>query len=118
MNMASEPHNLDRIRIQTARMLEIYSLVAGELQSRGGVDVRPEDHARLRGAIETIAGNMAELQANLASEQEDASTARAKEDAAQTQANADAVAGLSGPISLDDLVNAVLRWSVDSKAGE
>ena len=116
--MASEPQNLDRVRIQTARMLEIYSLVAGELQSRAGVDLRPEDHARLRGAIDTIAGNMAELQAHLASEQEDASPVRDKEDEAQTQANAEAVTDLSGPISLDDLVNAVLRWSVDSKAGE
>ena len=115
--MESSPHDLDRVRVQTARMLEIYSLVAGELESRDGVSLSPENRTRFRRAIETIAGNMTELQSRLACEKEDTSPARDKKSAAQTPAP-EALAHLAAPISLDDLISAVLRWSVDSKAGK
>jgi len=115
--MASSPHNLDRVRIQTARMLEIYSLVAGELESRNGVNISPEDRGRFRHAIETIAGNMAQLKDRLACEQEDTSSTSDREGATHTP-DPKALGDPAAPISLDDLVSAVLRWSVDSKAGE
>lgn len=115
--MASSPNNANRVGVQTARMLEIYSLVAGELESQDGIEVSPEDRARFRHAIETIAGNMAELQASLACEQEDASPTDDREGSTRSS-DLHALADQGTPMSLDDLVSAVLRWSVDSKAGE
>ncbi len=60
--MASSPNSkLDSIRIQTARMLEIYALLRRQLKE-GNIHLPPEKHEQLSGVIRTIAKNMLQLQ--------------------------------------------------------
>ena len=131
--MAPSPNSrLDSIRIQTARMLEIYSLLRRQLKE-GNIHLPPEKHEQLSSAIRTIAKNMLQLQAyhTAAEPQEETSPKQTGEEVASspdpgmsptlrdlatsTSLRPDYQAsGL--PVSpdelqeLDDIVNQVLQW--------
>ena len=134
--MPSSPNpKLDAIRIQTARMLEIYSLLRRQLDE-GDVHLPREKYDQLSAAIRTIARNMLELQSHHTQAQEEqTSTPTAREevpssrprapqpprslqarasDASLTRLGATASEPL--PVSaselreLDEIVDQVLRW--------
>lgn len=111
----SVPPKLDRIRVQTARMLEIYSLLRRELDGEGRIGLPPADRARLQQAVDTIAANMAQLLAQLTAHVEDpsaADTAAANAAAAGGTIDYLGLGKLSGAESreLEDILDAVLKW--------
>jgi hypothetical protein len=99
--MATRPCQLDRIRIQTARMLEIYALLRREIEGRDGLPVAAETRARLAKAIDTIAANMEQIQAYFAQHREEL--------AAPTPGS---------PADLDEILEAVLKWHLANEEGE
>ena len=131
--MAPSPNSrLDSIRIQTARMLEIYSLLRRQLKE-GNIHLPPEKHEQLSSAIRTITRNMLQLQAYhaAAKPQEETSSRQMREEVASspdpgvspalrdlaTSAALPPDYQASGlPVSpdelqeLDDIVNQVLQW--------
>lgn len=60
----------DAIRIQTARMMEIYALLKGELEKNAGIGLTDQTRAQLDRAIATIHANMRQLQELLSAFQE------------------------------------------------
>lgn len=62
----STPNKLARVRVQTARMLEIYSLLRDELGGANKIGMQSKERRRLQRAVDTIAANMAQLAAQLA----------------------------------------------------
>lgn len=64
------PYKLDRIRVQTARMVEIYSLLRRELEGSERIGLSPHDRRRLQHAVDTIAANMSQLLTQLAVDRE------------------------------------------------
>ena len=62
----STPHKLAGIRIQTARMLEIYSLLRREFDGSNKIGMPDQARRQLQSAVDTIADNMARLAAQLA----------------------------------------------------
>ena len=62
---------LDCIRVQTARMAEIYALLQGELEKNSGLGLTPQTRAQLARAIATIHANMRQLQELLTAYQEE-----------------------------------------------
>ena len=57
----STPLKLDGVRIQTARMLEIYSLLRQELEGANKIVMPADERSRLQRAVDTIAANMAQF---------------------------------------------------------
>ena len=92
--------NLDRIRVQTARMMEMYGLLQRDLEKSQGNALKPEDRLLLSTAIASIEANMRQLLAHFAA---------AREQSSQEPAEAQ---------ELEELVNAVLEWCADQKEGE
>ena len=76
--MAPTPLKLDGIRIQTARMLEIYALLRRELEENTHLHLTPEDLERLHGAIASVEANMRELQAYIVTHLEENSPEEAE----------------------------------------
>lgn len=120
--MAPDSPNLDRVRVQAARMLEIYALLQGELDG-GGIRIPPAQREQLTQAIRTIAGNMQELQAYLAVAREDSSGTPAEStptpisrDGTRSKTGAAGVPP-SGDADLDDLMETVLKWVTESEGG-
>ena len=108
---------LERIRVQTARMLEIYSLIRGELE-KGRESLLPaREREELNRAIDTIAVNMQQLQTYFTAEMEESSPAavscqsgdakRHRRQSLQEKAT-----------ELDQLVDAVLKWHVGEEKGK
>ena len=65
------PHiEFDAIRIQTARMMEIYALLKRELEKNAGIGLTDQTHAQLDRAIATIHANMRQLRELLSAFQE------------------------------------------------
>ena len=62
---------LDCIRVQTARMVEINALLQGELEKNSGLGLTPLTRAPLARAIATIHANMRQLQELLTAYQEE-----------------------------------------------
>ena len=91
---------LERIKIQTARMLEIYGLLQRELENNKGLSVSPEERLLLHQAIATIEANMRQLQEYFASHKAENSP-----EAAEVQ-------------ELEEIVNAVLEWCMSNREGE
>ncbi|MEW6753489.1 MAG: hypothetical protein AB1505_21270 [Candidatus Latescibacterota bacterium] len=89
--MRPEPLRLDRIRVQTARMLEVYSLLRCELENNRLLAPSGEVLERLHRAITTIRANMRVLQEYLLACREDS--------AAGCEAQ-----------EVDGILQAVLRW--------
>ena len=62
---------LDCIRVQTARMMEIYALLQGEIEKNADLGLTAQTRAQLDHAIATIDANMRQLQELLAAYQEE-----------------------------------------------
>ena len=98
--MEPMPLELDRIKVQTARMLEIYGLLQRDLESNKGLSLSSEERHLLNKAIATIEANMQQLQAYFAlyREEDSSSAAEARE--------------------LEEIMNAVLDWCTTNNKGE
>ncbi|MFA6109739.1 MAG: hypothetical protein WDA75_13310 [Candidatus Latescibacterota bacterium] len=90
--MAAPPLRLDRIRVQTARMVEIYALLQRDLEEATHLHLSPEDRNRLTLAIDTIEANMRQLLGWLVTYQEE--TAHDQVEATE----------------LGEILDSVLRW--------
>lgn len=97
--MASSPHRhlVDRIAVQTARMLEIYALLQGELERNQRLAISPEDRRHLARSIDTIAASMRQLQEYFARQPEDTSPP---------------------PKNIDEILDAVLKWHMADEKEE
>ena len=95
---------LDTIRVQTARMMEIYALLKNELEKNALLLLSEETRAQLDSAIETIRANMGQLLNTLIIYQEQLDSA---------DENESAEAG-----ELKELLTAVLEWHTANAAGE
>jgi len=113
--MAPDSPNLDRVRVQTARMLEIYALLRGELDG-GGLRLTPSQREQLTQAIWTIAGNMEELQAYLATYREDNSAPNSESPPAAVSPRAGDQPGEGE--DLDELLAVVLKWVTEMEQEE
>jgi hypothetical protein len=95
--MTPSPRNLHQIKIQTARMLEIYALLHKELDEATGLSLSAAQRAQLNIAVDKIEANMRELQVQFARRQEESSEARAELE------------------ELDEILNAVLQWHMEEE---
>jgi hypothetical protein len=97
--MASSPNpKLDSIRIQTARMLEIYALLRRQLKE-GNIHLPPEKYDQLSGAIRTIAKNMLQLQSyHAAHKPEEQTSSGTEREEVTSRGN-----GIASPPNLNDL---------------
>lgn len=86
---------LDSIRVQTARMMEIYALLRGELEKNAGLKLTEQTRNQLDHAIATIHANMRQLQELLTAYQEENSL------------EAEEVQELE---ELEEILEAVLAW--------
>jgi|TARA_B110000438_G_scaffold138425_1_gene133767 hypothetical protein len=66
---------LDSIRVQTARMVEIYTLLQGELEKNSGLGLTKQTRGQLDHAIATIHANMRQILDLLTAYQEENSLA-------------------------------------------
>ncbi len=120
--MAPNSPDLGRVRVQTARMLEIYALLRGELDG-GAMRLTQQMREQLTQAIWTIAGNMQELQDYLAVAKEDSSGPPAKSTPDSTtedknRALSEALGKTAGSEEdLDDLLETVLKWVTEMEEG-
>lgn len=96
--MPAPPLRLDRIRVQTARMVEIYALLQRDLEEATHLHLSPEDRNRLTLAIDTIEANMRQLLECLVAYQEET---------AHDQAEA---------TELGEILDSVLRWVQENGA--
>ena len=95
---------LDAIRIQTARMMEIYALLKNELEKNTLLMPSEETRAQLDSAIETIRANMGQLLNTLITYQEQLDSADENESAEESE--------------LEELLTAVLKWHTANAAEE
>ncbi len=99
----NNPHG---IRVQMARMLEIYSLLKGQLAT-GQLGLSAAEHQRLQSGIDTIASNMRDLLTYLTQQKEDTSAAIAKgESVDESEAK-----------ELEEILDAVLKWHAEIEHG-
>ena len=105
-------HKLDRIRIQTARMVEIYSLLRREIDC--GVPLTTEHCSQLQRAIDTIVANMEQLQSVLATEKEDTSTATSEETSPPVVYPGIGELNDNEAHQLEEIVSAVLQWHAET----
>ena len=89
--MKSTPIDLDKIRVQTARMMEIYSLLRNELENNTQNISSTLERQKLANAIETIRDNMLKTLEALSTLQQ------------QSQ-------NTSEQIKLEELLNSVIEW--------
>ena len=110
----TKPHNTAGIRVQTARMLEIYSLLRRELEGGNRLGLSRASRARLESAIGTIATNMRQLAALLAAATETPSAApagvpRAADIELPGMGRMDAAEARE----LEEILDAVLKWHAE-----
>ena len=96
--MSSSSPKLDQIKIQTARMLEIYALLRKELDENKGLLLSPTKLSQLSAAVDKIEANMRQLQTQFSGQQEVSS----EEDRRNNT-------------ELDEIVNAVLKWHTEEE---
>ena len=106
----STPYNLDGIRVQTARMLEIYSLLRSELDGGNKLKMPPETRSLLQQAVDTIAENMAQLAAQLSAAMETPSAQR--EDGSIEYPGLGHVEAAEAH-ELEEILDAVLKWHAE-----
>lgn len=93
--MASTSLNLDRIKVQTARMMEIYALLQKELEENTHLSLPAEVRTQLNQAIATVEFNMRQLQAHIVTYQEENSHSH-------TESR-----------ELEEILDAVLKWQLE-----
>ena len=98
--MAANPPNLDRIKVQTARMLEIYDLLQREIANNARLNVPDGEQNMLREAVRTVEKNMLQIQEFFAEYLDE-----------------NAPVG-SEAQELEEIVNSVLEWCADHTKGE
>ena len=105
--MSTTP-KLDGIRVQTARMLEIYSLLRREIDKPGHFGMPLETRQKLQGAVDTIAANMRQLADLLAAAMETPS-------AEETPIEVPGIGRLEPAEAreLEEILDAVLKWHAD-----
>ncbi len=99
--MDSPKLKLDTIRVQTARMMEIYALLRGELEKNTLLLTSPEERTQLNTSIAIIRTNMRQLLDALAvyqQQQDDVSANEARK--------------------FEELLQAVLEWHMANAEGE
>ena len=96
--MNSFSPELARIRVQTARMMEIYALLQSELEKNRHLSLSETARVQLNRAIATIEANMRQLQAHIVSCGEETSSS---EDAR----------------ALEEILEAVLKWQMERENG-
>jgi len=106
----STSYKLDGIRVQTARMLEIYSLLRSELEGSGMIDMPLSARSMLQQAVDTIADNMAQLAAHLAAMMETPSAVH--EDGSVDYPGIGRVVP-SEAHELEEILDAVLKWHAE-----
>lgn len=106
----SAPYNLDGIRVQTARMLEIYSLLRGELDGRNKIGMPEGERFRLQQAIDTIAANMVDLMSRLAASAEQCS---APDEEGRVEYPGIGRLDKTEAKELEEILDAVLRWHAE-----
>lgn len=106
------PYKLDRIRVQTARMIEIYSLLRRELEGSERIGLSPHDRHRLQHAVDTIAANMSQLLSQLAADGEHPSAAPATTPDDLPAVVYPGLGRLEGGEArkLEEILDAVLKW--------
>ena len=110
--------SLDRVRVQTARMLELYSLVRRELEKGNESPLSTRDREGLSRAIETIAQSMRQLQTYFAAATEQSSPAEAANHS-RDGVNGHQPESLQDQAEeLDQLVDAVLKWQMNDQINE
>jgi len=116
--MAEYQQKLDSIRVQTARMLEIYSLLRAQIE-RGDLRLSAAELSRLNGAIRTIVSNMRILQAQLVDatshgpESDNVEAASSPQSLFHEDSSPPVLALVTNDMEakeLDEIVNAVLEW--------
>ena len=103
---------LDRVRVQTARMLELYSLVRRELEKGNDSPLSANERAGLSRAIESIAQSMRQLQTYFASETEQNSPIEVNPNPGDKMRLPDPENLREQAAELDQLVDAVLKWKM------
>ena len=109
--MAEPRPKLDTVRVQTARMLEMYSLLRAEIK-RGDLRLSSTENDRLNGAIRTIAGNMARLQAEFVDTASEASTEAPSHTAPVPEPSSPADIDAR---DIDEIIDAVLKWQSEEE---
>ena len=94
--MHSPAIKLDAIRVQTARMMEIYALLKSELEKNTLFLSAPDARAQLDASIDTIRTNMKQLLAVLVAQQEQWDEKESGDDSEARE--------------LEELLEAVLEW--------
>ena len=89
--MKSAPINLDKIRVQTARMMEIYALLRNELEKNTFSILSKAEQQQLENGIETIRNNMLQTLEILSTLQKEAKNTGEQ-------------------LELEELLNSVLKW--------
>ena len=89
--MKSAPINLDKIRVQTARMMEIYALLRNELENNTFSILSKAERQQLENGIETIRNNMLQTLEILSTLQKEAKNTGEQ-------------------LELEELLNSVLKW--------
>ena len=117
--MAEYQQKLDSIRVQTARMLEIYSLLRAQIE-RGDLRLSEAELSCLNGAIRTIVSNMRILQVQLVDapssptpESDNVEAASSPGSPFQEDSSPTVLALVTNDMEakeLDEIVNAVLEW--------
>jgi hypothetical protein len=108
--MMSTSYNLDGIRVQTARMLEIYSLLRSELEGGNKIGIPLAERSTLQHAVDTIADNMAQLAAQLAAMMETPSAVH--EDGSVDYPGIGRVDPAEAR-ELEEILDAVLKWHAE-----
>jgi hypothetical protein len=119
----STPHKLAGIRIQTARMLEIYSLLRRELDGGNRIGMPDQSRRQLQAAVDTIAvdtiaDNMTRLAAQLAAVTE---TPSARHDDGSVDYPGIGRVDPAEAEELEEILDAVLKWHaelIQNDAGE
>ena len=94
-------HKLSGIRVQMARMLEIYSLLRGQIEGNQ-LGLSAGERQRLQSGIDTIASNMRDLLTVLTQQKEETSAAVKSGDADISEAQ-----------ELEEILDAVLMWHTE-----
>jgi hypothetical protein len=94
-------HKLHGIRVQMARMLEIYSLLRDQLAGNQ-LGLSAGDRERLQSGIDTIASNMRDLLTVLTQQKEETSAAVKNCDTDISEAK-----------ELEEILNAVIKWHAE-----
>ena len=99
---------LDGIRVQMARMLEIYSLLRGQLEANQ-LGLSAAERQRLQSGINTIATNMRDLLTFLTQQKEDPSLAGNSNTAYEGLGELDA----NEAQELEEILDAVPKWHAE-----